>query len=128
MDTVADRMMDPERYYKYFEGILPGMTELMTGENSNQTPWEAIERACENESSVLALYQEKLAKLEEENPLCDYALGKALIEDFASLCEVLHKIKDRPAQVPLNPILCGILMSAAFAQSRVLRTWFDNVR
>lgn len=115
-----------EHYYSYFEGILTEMLRLMAGENPDQTPRQALETACGNQASVLANYQEKLAVLEPRIDGSD-ALATAMVREFESLNRILTEIKDRPEQVPLNPVLCALLMSTAFAQSRALRELFKKL-
>lgn len=116
----ATPTLSPQRYYKYFEGVLAGMISIMRGENTYQTPEQALEIACENQRKVLAYYQEELGKL-TEGTCPNYQRVKALIEDLGNLTQVLSAIKNRPVSVPLNPVLCAIVMATVFAQHQALK-------
>lgn len=126
-ENMSADSINPERYYKWFEGILPAMIDGMTGGNPHQSPDSMLEVACHNQLNVLRTYQKNLAELEGRAD-CNYPAYKVMVEDFASLVEVLCKLKDRLVQAPLNPVLCAIVMSAGFAQSRVIREKFNKTR
>ncbi len=124
--SATEHAMNPERYYKYFEGVLEGMISLMTGKNPDQTPRQALEIACENQTSVLVVYQQKIVGLDPNIDGTD-ALALAMVRDFENLNTALTEIMDRSEQIPLNPVLCALLMSIAFAQSRAIRQLFEKL-